>query len=352
MAVRSSKEARPEALRRRKDFASESFHHLVHAAASEEELLDDGAIAEAEAMAREEKQRAAIEYVKTLHVEPFALCMYITLCVLLSSVVVLYRNGQYDFYFGEMVRKLVLRSYFDNADTEIAMTFNDVASLDDIYKFLRGPLLAALYVETTLAGVPLPPSQMRHVIDGNNLLLGLVRLQQVRVRVDSCAVPSYFEVNGSSATTIAHCYAALPRGKAAEDRIDREPIVGQAAVNVNGGQAAGGGAPRTYRYEWMPSSVTKLGPFAGIHHQYDGAGYRVDLPIALSTARSRLLELEEDGFLDLSTRALWIDFALYNVNINRFCTVRFGVSLSAYPGFLPECLSGCLFASECLPVCL
>jgi hypothetical protein len=116
-------------------------------------------------------------------------------------------------------------------------------------------------------------------------------------------------------------------------------------VNVNGGQAAGGGAPRTY--EWMPSSVTKLGPFTGIHHQYDGAGYRVDLPLALSTARSRLLELEEDGFLDSSTRALWVDFALYNVNINRFCTVRFGVPPSAClgaSGYLSECgASGCLF---------
>jgi hypothetical protein len=60
MAMPWSKAARPEALRRRKDLKSESFHHLVHAAASEEELLDDGTIAVAEAMAREEKQRAAI----------------------------------------------------------------------------------------------------------------------------------------------------------------------------------------------------------------------------------------------------------------------------------------------------
>ena len=78
------------------------------------------------------------------------------------------------------------------------------------------------------------------------------------------------------------------------------------------------------------------------------------LAIVVSESRlvqTRLLELEEDGFLDLSTRALWIDFALYNVNINRFCTVRFGVSLSASLGASSP-LSACLFASECLPVCL
>ena len=48
----------------------------------------------------------------------------------------------------------------------------------------------------------------------------------------------------------------------------------------------------------------------------------VELPRDLGTAQARLRELEDDGFIGQGTRALWVDFALYNVNINRFCVVR------------------------------
>ena len=69
---------------------------------------------------------------------------------------------------------------------------------------------ARSFVETSAANQPLPPSQMRRVVDGNNLLLGAVRLVQVRVRSDSCDVPDLFTFNGSSAVSIPHCYAEWP----------------------------------------------------------------------------------------------------------------------------------------------
>lgn len=307
------------------DSAADSFVNLLDVAGPEE---DDVAIAQAEQAAKAEKERAAVAYVKVLHIEVFSLVVYLMLVGLLSAVLILSRRGQFDYYFAEMVRELILGSELETADTEISKTFYDIGSLEEIYMFLRGPLLAALYVETSFTGRPLPPGEMHRVLDGNSLLLGVVRLQQVRVRPDSCSVPGVFEVNGTSATTIPHCYVAWPESIDSRN-IDNSPIVGGGDVCAAGAASSGGGssglgaaecAARTY--EWADTSVTGLGTFNGLHARYDGAGYMVELPSELAMARAKLQELEEDGFLGQGTRALWVDFALYSVNINRFCTVR------------------------------
>ena len=46
--------------------------------------------------------------------------------------------GLFDYYLAEMVRENILRSELDPADTEIATTFYDVSSLEDVHRFCAG----------------------------------------------------------------------------------------------------------------------------------------------------------------------------------------------------------------------
>ena len=103
----------------------------------------------------------------------------VALLALLTTVIVSSRYAPYDFYFSAMVRANLLESEFERADTELDMTFHDVSSLDDVQHFLQGPLLSGLYVESSYADTPLPPSRLRHVNE-HNLLVGPIRLTQAR----------------------------------------------------------------------------------------------------------------------------------------------------------------------------
>ena len=124
------------------DASPTSFHWLIgdHDAPDE----GDAHFTEEAAKENELKCQARMARANYLQVNPISLLLYIMLVVLLSAVVVLSRDGEYDYYLASMVRELVLGSEFDTSDTEIARTFEDVRSLEDVYMFLRGPLLAAL----------------------------------------------------------------------------------------------------------------------------------------------------------------------------------------------------------------
>ena len=153
--------------------------HFNELAGSAVEEQDDTGVAEAEAQLKATREAAEVQFASVLHLEVPSLLLYLLLVGLLSAVLILGREGTLDYHLAEMVRESVLNSEMDPADTEVATTFQDVGTLEDVYRFLRGPFLAALYVETTVAGTPLPPSRMRRVND-ENVLVGAIRLQQVK----------------------------------------------------------------------------------------------------------------------------------------------------------------------------
>ena len=111
-------------------------------------------------------------------------------------------------------------------------------------------------------------------------------------------------------------------------RHDRAPIV----VNARGPQecakadGSDGDEPaiacETQTYEWVSRRGTGLAPFRGWLYWYDGSGYMLELPNDYTAARTLLAQLRADDWLGAPTRALWVDFSVYNANINRFCVVR------------------------------
>ena len=302
--------------------AATSFQQLVKAA-GEAAAMDDAAIEAEERKEKAARERERLLLASILHVEVFPLMMYIILLGLLSLCIMLTRASQYDYYFSEMVRENVLRSEMDPADTEIAKTFEDVSSLEDVFMFLRGPLLAALFVETSYSGRPLPPHAMRRVNE-QSVLVGSIRLQQVRVRPGAdCSVLAPTFADPAAPSYIAECYGAYSRGAA-----DAQTIVGASKAErypwlcAANGSAVGSPTCAPNQYEWKDRDASGLGSFTGWHGWYDGSGYAVTLPSDLASAKALIQTLEADSFLGPGTRALWVDFALYNPSINRFCLAR------------------------------
>jgi hypothetical protein len=60
----------------------------------------------------------------------------------------------------------------------------------------------------------------------------------------------------------------------------------------------------------------------GTHASYGGGGYVQDLTSTKDSTLEILKFLKMNKWLDRGTRAVFLDFTVYNANINLFCQVR------------------------------
>lgn len=61
----------------------------------------------------------------------------------------------------------------------------------------------------------------------------------------------------------------------------------------------------------------------GMIATYSGAGYYLDLSRTREETATQIANLKKNGWLDRGTRATFIDFSVYNANINLFCVIRY-----------------------------
>ena len=61
---------------------------------------------------------------------------------------------------------------------------------------------------------------------------------------------------------------------------------------------------------------------------YSGAGYYKDLNTTKSESKAVVTDLFDNLWIRRGTRAVFVDFTVYNANINLFCVVRYVLSSS------------------------
>ena len=222
----------------------------------------------------------------------FAHVMFMLLWVgwLLNS-----RDSEMSFAFAQLVRERVAGSELLPSEDEVATTFYDITSMQGVQQFVRGPLLDGLFgdQESLVTGqfdIGWVNSKAR--------LVGGARVTQIRVATNSCHV-SLLRVLTPT------CYPSLAEGSRR-----RAPIYGE---NL------GGGMRRVYRYS--TPGLTDL-PYTSLVNGYLPGGYQVDIPARKLHAAAVVDQMERDHFLSIETRAVIIDFNLYNADINTFCISR------------------------------
>lgn len=60
----------------------------------------------------------------------------------------------------------------------------------------------------------------------------------------------------------------------------------------------------------------------GMIATYSGAGYYLDLSRTREETAAQVANLKKNVWLDRGTRAIFIDFSVYNANVNLFCVIR------------------------------
>lgn len=78
------------------------------------------------------------------------------------------------------------------------------------------------------------------------------------------------------------------------------------------------------RWTYSDETVTQGLPYDGEIASYGGGGYYFDFPSNKLGAKSLIDDLKYNTWLDRHTRAVFLDFSIYNCNINMICVVKYG----------------------------
>ncbi|XP_044884096.1 polycystic kidney disease 2-like 2 protein isoform X2 [Mauremys mutica] len=209
------------------------------------------------------------------------------------------------YYLNKVMSNLFLETSVSETDRT---SFKTIGSMVDFWKFAEGPLLDGLYWDTWYNNKTLTSHKNSSHVYYENLLLGVAQIRQLKVRNNTCAIYPYFR------TFLKECYREYRY--VAEDKSD---------FGLKNGSV------------WMYSSASSLAPWHwGAMGLYSGGGFTFTLPKSRSESIRKLAFLRRNGWLTRGTRVVFIDFSVYNANINLFCVVRLVVEFPATGGALPS----------------
>ncbi|XP_075258867.1 polycystin-2-like isoform X2 [Convolutriloba macropyga] len=226
-------------------------------------------------------------------------CIFLTiLCIITYGM---FSSSMY--YFTNVLMVLFLDQTVDDS-----VDFRSAATINDFWDYVEGPLMNGLYWEEWYNGEELADDEKGYIYYENKLM-GLARLRQVKVRNDTCDIPEDFE------NEIKECFAAY--APANEDISDF---------------GLGNGTAWTYSTESELDGATDWGTLA----KYGGGGYYQDLPPLKEDAQAVIAELKSGLWVDRGTRAIFIDFTVYNANINLFCVITLRLEFPPTGGAIPS----------------
>ncbi|XP_068244650.1 polycystin-2-like [Palaemon carinicauda] len=210
------------------------------------------------------------------------------------------------YYYTKVLSDLFLDAPYPDTRN----TFRGSTQVQDFWRFTENVLLDGLYWEywydTALTGTDQDDKNILY----ENRLLGAPRLRQVRVRNDSCVVPSDFQ------GAIRQCFDIY-----SPNAEDKTPF----GIDVNG-------TAWEYTSEKDMNGSSHWGKIA----TYSGAGYYQDLGMNKSESKAILALLREKLWIQRGTRAVFIDFTVYNANINLFCVIKIVFEFPATGGLIPS----------------
>eukprot|EP00294_Goniomonas_avonlea_P007879 CAMPEP_0114556666 /NCGR_PEP_ID=MMETSP0114-20121206/9411_1 /TAXON_ID=31324 /ORGANISM="Goniomonas sp, Strain m" /LENGTH=734 /DNA_ID=CAMNT_0001741887 /DNA_START=14 /DNA_END=2218 /DNA_ORIENTATION=- len=212
-----------------------------------------------------------------------------------------------------------LKSYFHGSGmpadvyTQGFKGFDDLASVTDIFFFAERlwlPLLRPFGDKAPLT------------IMGNNLIVGKVRMRQVRIDSNPCKVPSIFD--GQS----MECFSGY-KTKYAQMRTDPDGTWRERYKLLNNNQSLPDPDWMVYRESTGNNHANSV-----FSATYGTGGYSLEVDLHnLSSTIEHMHMARDCGWIDLNhTRAVFFEMVFYNPNVNLFSTGLLSIEVSQSGG--------------------
>lgn len=182
--------------------------------------------------------------------------------------------GEYNYYVANGVSKLLLNQDIadDTLITQGEKSFYDISMINDVWLYYEQILIPVLLNEEDVAI--------------HNILLGGIRIRQLRVISEKCAHhPELF----------TKCYPKWSSKNEDDTSLSNfDPLINWTSTKENHEQST-----------WY-----------GLVDTYPGSGFIVDIPKNKTKSLEIINSLKESDFIDKQTRVIFTDFNLYNPNLN------------------------------------
>ncbi|XP_055142111.1 polycystin-2-like protein 2 isoform X4 [Symphalangus syndactylus] len=242
--------------------------------------------------------RKEVEITTTLQELLLYFIFLINLCILTFGMV-----NPHMYYLNKVMSSLFLDT---SVPGEERTNFKSIRSITDFWKFMEGPLLEGLYWDSWYNNQQLYNLKNSSRIYYENILLGLPRVRQLKVRNNTCKVYSSFQ------SLMSECYGKYT--SANED-------LSNFGLQVN--------------TEWRYSTSNTNSPWHwGFLGVYRNGGYIFTLSKSKSETKNKFTDLRLNSWITRGTRVIFIDFSLYNANVNLFCIIRLVAEFPATGGIL------------------
>ncbi|XP_040019356.2 polycystin-1-like protein 2 [Gasterosteus aculeatus] len=184
---------------------------------------------------------------------------------------------------------------------------SDSMSIEEMFNWANTTLLSNLFGE-----------HPGFITDGNSKLVGNARLRQVRVHQNSC-----------------HVAPSMQRSERDSHAPYSWELEDMGSYGPGWSHSEGDNTSLNLRSLWKYQSQHQLRaiPVWGSVQLYRGGGFVVDLgPDLINSSRS-LQYLYDNTWFDVYTQAVFVEFTVYNANVNLFCIVTLMLETTAIGAF-------------------
>nr|XP_042900061.1 polycystic kidney disease 2-like 2 protein [Parasteatoda tepidariorum] len=206
---------------------------------------------------------------------------------------------------------------------DLYLEFNNVNTEKRFWNWTHNALIPELFAQKWYNGRD-PLGLRLYLDDRNNMKIGYAVLRQVRIQPKSCDVSFVME------TVTPECAGY---GKVA---FEDGTLYTTNWIKVNSTET-----PVPNEYKYLTAAQLKGYPFWGQLDWYGGGGYVVALVTRkrsnsdLPQLQEKLKKLEKEGWVDRHTRAVFVEFGIYNAQVNLFCSVTIVAEFLPGGGVIP-----------------
>jgi len=230
------------------------------------------------------------------------------------------RSYDYQFGFGTVLNK-------DGA-------FESIARVEDFYTWATDVLAPSLRVSTYYNG-----DQAYYMAgflgDYSSRLLGFATLRQIRVDNKDC------KVLNQMSKTYGECFPEINAFNLDKNDYD----YGWKELNTSYEPPNGMGAVYN-AFKYQTAYKLKGSTYEGTFASYSGSGHVYELRGKLSYLIGNLSLLQENNWIDRSTRAVFVEFSAYNPNINLFVVSTMLLEILPSGTFIPSAKFECVNLME------
>uniref|UniRef100_A0A7S3DBT8 Polycystin cation channel PKD1/PKD2 domain-containing protein n=1 Tax=Palpitomonas bilix TaxID=652834 RepID=A0A7S3DBT8_9EUKA len=244
----------------------------------------------------------------------YEVLFFIFFIIALTVVVLNATGNQLSFYYTQALRGPFVNNPLEDGGMD---GFEDLAAAGDFFTFLRGPLSDAMFSTSYYNDDPIPDEYLGY-ISAHNMILGMTRLRQVRSAPNAtCEIPTQVQ------SRIKVCYGDVSRTASGWAGELKEP---ESRWPNTGAE----------QYRWHNTSETQENSFSARLRSYPGSGFAVPIPRDEDERNALFDELESVRWLDERTRAVFVDFLVYNTNIDVLSIVKVMAEFPPTGGAIPS----------------